>query len=218
MKRIGTIFAAVVVLSLGAAVAHAERVYLSAVHGIPGLEEPVDVYVNDAYLFSFDFTDTFGPAPLEAGTYKVEIYYQGAPVPGLSASVDLDGGASYTVVAHLDAEGAIAPLALYSKEISPVRDSYSRLQIHHLAAAPTVDVSFVRGASRLPNFELAGLANGDQATAIDVRNGGFNISLLANDAEVFSTGEIRLRSGDNIAVYAVGVFPSSFSLVYLALD
>ena len=205
-------------LGFGAASVEAQTGYLSAVHGIPGLEEAVDVYANGSLLFSFDFGETFGPAAVDVGDYNLEVYYKGSPVPGLSGMVTVEEGGSYTAVAHLDEVGEIAPLALFVNEVSPIRRFFGRLQIHHLAAAPTVDASVRRGWSGWPKVELSGLSNGEQATAIDIGMGNYNVALLAGDAEVFNTGKFFLRKGDNLAVYAVGVFPDSFELVYLPLD
>jgi hypothetical protein len=136
----------------------------------------------------------------------------------LSGTVEVAEGGSYTAVAHLDEGGAIAPLALFVNEVSPVRRWFARLQIHHLAAAPTVDASIRRGSSWFPTVELSGISNGEQTTATDIRLGRYNIGLLAGDAEVFNTGKLRLRNHSNTAVYAVGVFPDSFQLVYLPLN
>jgi hypothetical protein len=218
MRRFKLFAIAALILGSSALAAQAQTGDLSAVHGIPGLAEPVDVYVNGSYLFSFEFGDSFGPAPVDIGTYDLEVYYQGAPVPGLSGTVEVEEGGNYTAVAHLNEDGSIAPLSLFVNEVSPVRRWFTRLQIHHLAAAPTVDASIRRGSSRFPQLELSGLSNGDRSTATDILLGRYNIGLLAGDSEVFNTGKLRLRSGSITAVYAVGVFPDSFELVYLPLN
>jgi hypothetical protein len=218
MRRFSLFAITILIMGSGAIAAHAQTGELSAVHGIPGLDEPVDVYINGVNSFSFEFGETFGPAVVDAGTYNLEVYYQGAPVPGLSGTVEVEEGKSYTAVAHLDADGLIAPLSLFVNETSPIRRWFNRLQLHHLAAAPAVDASIRRGNSTFPRFELSGLSNGDQATAFDLVAGRYNIGLLASDSEVFNTGKLRLRAGSNIAVYAVGVFPDSFELIYLPLN
>ena len=218
MSRFKLVAITVLVLGTGALAAHAQTGDLSAAHGIPGLVEPVDVYIDGVNSFSFDFGETFGPVPVDVGTHTLEVYYQGAPVAGLSGTVEVEEGGSYTAVAHLDEAGAIAPLALFVNEVSPVRRWFTRLQVHHLAAAPTVDASVRIGGSHFPRLELSGLSNGDQATAVDFLRGRYNIELLAGDSGVFNTGKLRFRSGDNFAVYAVGVFPDTFDLIYLPLN
>ena len=218
MKKVLAAVMLAATLGVGATSAEAQTGYLSAVHGIPGLDEAVEVYVNGSPLFSFEFGETFGPEAVDVGDYTLEVYYQGSPVPDLNGMVTVEEGGSYTAVAHLDADGEIAPLSLFVNEVSPIRQIFGRLQIFHLAAAPTVDASIRRGWARWPKVELSGLSNGEQATAIDVGKGNYNVGLLAGDAEVFNTGKFRLLGGDNLAVYAVGVFPDSFQLIYLPLN
>ena len=217
MKRFTTTLFLVLLASF-ALHAQAQTGELSAVHGIPGLDEAVDVYINDEYSFSFEFGETFGPVAVPTGDYDIQVFYLGAPVPPLSGTVTVEEGGSYTAAAHLDSEGEIAPLSLFVNEVSPLRWWFARLQIHHLAAAPAVDASIRRGNSRWPKVELSGLSNGEQATATDISAGNYNVGLLADDAEVFNTGKIKLRSGNNFAVYAVGVFPETFELIYLSLN
>lgn len=217
MKRFTTTL--LLVLIAGFAVnAQAQSGELSAVHGIPGLDEAVDVYINDDLSFSFEFGETYGPVPVPAGDYDIEVFYLGDLVPQLSGTVTVEAGGSYTAAAHLDNEREIAPLSLFVNEVSPLRWWFARLQIHHLAAAPTVDASIRRGNSRWPKLELSGLSNGDQATATDISAGNYNVGLLADDTEVFNTGKIKLRYGNNFGVYAVGEFPDTFQLIYLPLD
>lgn len=40
---------------------------LTAIHAIPGLPAPVDVYVNGDYLLSFDFNESAGPLERTGG-------------------------------------------------------------------------------------------------------------------------------------------------------
>lgn len=227
MRKFTTFTILALAISFGAATAQAEMGYVSAVHGIPGLDEPVDVYLDGGYLFSFEYGQTFGPAPLPVGAYKLQIRYQGNPV--LEGEAMIEEGGSYTAVAYLDETGSIAPLGIFENENSPVNRptistsgsrivQKSRLQVFHLAAAPTVDVSVRAGDETVPVVELAGLSNGGQATAIDILAGQYNVGLLAGDVEVFNTGRFALPRSTNLAVFAVGVYPDSFQLVYLPLN
>lgn len=214
-----TALLACAVFGAGASAAQAQMGYLSAVHGISGLPEAVDVNVTGPanVSFSFDYGDTFGPAPVPTGDYTIEILLQGAVV--LSGTATVMEGGSYTAVAHFNEDASGIALSVFENEISPVRRWFGRLQIHHLAAAPTVDASVRRGWSTWPTVELSGLSNGEQATAVDIRLGNYNVGLLADDVEVFNTGKFRLRQGTITAVYAVGDFAGgTFQLIYLPLD
>ena len=61
------------------------------------------------------------------------------PSPLLSATADVAGGNSYSLVAHLDADGkpTITP---YANDISTISAGQTRLVVRHDAAAPAVDV------------------------------------------------------------------------------
>jgi hypothetical protein len=203
-----------------------QRGYLSAVHGVPGLPGDVRVLINGSNAFSFGFGDTVGPIAIDPGVYAIEIQAQ-KPTLGntlkaeyetiLKGEAMIRPGRSFTVVAHLTETGNVAPLAVFENEISP-QDGLARLQVFHLAAAPTVDASARVDRDVTSVFELAGLSNGEQATAVDVQPGLYNVGLLAGGAEVFNTGVFEVMSNDNLAVYAVGVFPDSFRLIYLPLS
>ena len=64
--------------------------YLQAVHGINGeklgldKELPVDVYVNGAKAFTFEFKDTVGPVKLPAGEYKITVNLAGTDTEVMS--------------------------------------------------------------------------------------------------------------------------------------
>jgi hypothetical protein len=222
MRKLALITTLALTLGLGAGAAHAQALAdLSAVHGIPGLQDPVTVVLTGAadVDFMFEYGDIFGPAAVPAGTYNVEIIDSDSTTL-LTGSATLQEGRSYTAVAHLNEAGDAALLSFFENEISPLRWREARLQIFHLAAAPTVDAAVRRGAQRFwSRVELVGLSNGDQATAIDITKGRYNVGLLAGGDEVFNTGAFRLRSGDNLAVFAVGDFlGGSFQLIYLPLN
>ena len=122
-----------------ASAADTAEVYV--VHGVPGL--PVDVYVNGALtLDDFQPETVAGPLDLPAGNYEVAITAADAAdasSPLLTASADLAGGNSYTLVAHLDASGS-PTITPYGNDISTISAGKTRLVVRHDAAAPAVDV------------------------------------------------------------------------------
>ena len=125
--------------ALPASAADTAEVYV--VHGIPGL--PVDVYVNGALtLDDFQPETVAGPLDLPAGSYAIAITAADAAdasAPLLTATADVAGGNSYSIVAHLDADGnpTITP---YANDISTISAGQTRLVVRHDAAAPAVDV------------------------------------------------------------------------------
>ena len=78
------------------------------IHGIP--DTPVDVYVNDDLtLEDFAPGTVTDPIELPAGTYTLDLRAPDADPasdPLLTADATVEGGASYSVVAHLTADGA----------------------------------------------------------------------------------------------------------------
>src|SRR6478752_10337934 len=116
--------------ALPASAADTAEVYV--VHGIPGL--PVDVYVNGALtLDNFQPETVAGPLDLPAGSHAVAITAADATDasnPVLSATADLTAGNSYSLVAHLSADGK-PTLTPYSTDISTVPAGQARLVVRH---------------------------------------------------------------------------------------
>ncbi|MBN1478595.1 DUF4397 domain-containing protein, partial [Candidatus Sumerlaeota bacterium] len=91
MKRSSVLALAILAtVSLGAASAPAATATISAIHGIPGLPEPVQVLVNGNPVFSFDYQDIEGPYYVPADSYLIEISLGGSVV--LSETFDLAAG------------------------------------------------------------------------------------------------------------------------------
>src|SRR5690606_32484103 len=108
---------------------------LSVLHGVPDLT--VDVYVNGELTLD-DFTpgDLAGPLELAAGTYAVAITASDAadasePVLG-PIDLPLEGGTSYTAVAHLDADGE-PTASLFTNDTSNTAAGEGRLTVRHVA-------------------------------------------------------------------------------------
>src|SRR5690606_34621314 len=129
-------------LALPAQAATDDGASLSVLHGVP--DTPVDVWVDgELTLDDFQPGDLAGPLDLPAGSYSVAITAPDAadasePVIG-PVDLRLEGGTSYTAVAHLDAAGT--PTAtLFTNSTEPTAAGEGRLTVRHVAAAPAVDV------------------------------------------------------------------------------
>jgi hypothetical protein len=166
--------------------ASAQNATVYAVHGIPGnelglpVELPVDVTVNGACvaaLAGFSFGEIRGPLSLPAGSYTVAIRLANAiepcsgPDTGLSATVNLQGGMSYSLVAHLT-ETADPTLSAYANNVSRTAAGTGRVIAHHTAAAPPVNITLTRGtgSGSTPAATIPNLANPGQAAA-EIRPG-----------------------------------------------
>jgi hypothetical protein len=198
------------------------------VHGIPGgdlgldPDLPVDVSVNGACaLQDFRFGDIVGPIDLPAGSYDIAISAAdpddpcGNP-PLISVSgLMLEDDVSYSIVAHLDADGG-ATASAFANNVDPTGRGKARLIAHHTAAAPAVDVTISREADGTgPSLTIEDFANGDQTDA-EVRPGDWWVSIAPADANtpVFGPAPVELEPYTAYLVYAVGsVETGSFTLL-----
>jgi len=181
-----------------AAAADTAEVYV--VHGVPGLT--VDVYVDgQRALDNFQPETVAGPLDLPAGSHAVAITAADATDasnPVLSATADLTAGNSYSLVAHLTADGN-PTLTPYSNDISTVPAGRARLVVRHDAAAPAVDVR-AGGAvvlSDVTNPNQGGLTVPAGTVSADV--------VLAGTSTVaIGPADVTLTEGTATFVHAVG--------------
>ena len=180
--------------------AAADTAEVFVVHGIPGLT--VDVYVDGKRaLDDFAPETTAGPLDLPAGSHAVAITAADAADasdPVLAADADLTAGNSYSLVAHLSADGA-PTLTPYSNDISTVGAGQARLAVRHDAAAPAVDVR-AGGAVVLSN-----VTNPNQGS-LTVPAGTVNADVVLAGTSTVAIGpaNLDLAEGSATFVHAVG--------------
>jgi Domain of unknown function (DUF4397) len=111
------------------------------VHGIGGVV--ADVYFDSALVLQ-----TFQPETstdlfeVDAGPHTVDIRLAGslaAAAPLLSGRVDITPGKTWSLVAHLAADGK-PTLTAFADDVSQVPPGQTRVVIRHTAAAPPIDV------------------------------------------------------------------------------
>jgi hypothetical protein len=198
------------------------------VHGIPGgdlgldPELPVDISVNgDCALQDFRFGDIAGPLSLPAGSYDIAISLadfedacSNGPVIEVNGLV-LEDDTSYSIVAHLDTNGAPVASA-FVNNLSATGRGKSRVIVHHTANAPLVDVTVSREADGTgPSLTIGDFANGDQADA-EVRPGEWWVAIAPAGSmmPVFGPVFVELNPFTGYLVYAVGsVDTGSFTLL-----
>jgi uncharacterized membrane protein YtjA (UPF0391 family) len=192
---------------------------LSVGHGIAGADGfPVDVYVV-RNLFDRKRLDdvTFGTVAQvfdKPGLYYVAILpADDKPFskPILQTTTFVGKGQNKTVFAYVAArpDGTqIGPrLGVFSNDVSRT-DGNARVTVRHLAVAPTVGVS-ANGSTLIPAF-----SNGQSGQA-DVPADTYGVAVTApNDASnvLFGPIPVSLAAGTNTIAYAVGVFPSTFTI------
>jgi hypothetical protein len=202
MKKLiaGTAALAAVLLVAPASTNAQSEAEIMLLHGIPGV--PVDVVVDGEVVIE-DFQpgkmqdlSSFAGKTLEdlevrlAGTDTVAI--------GPVAEFPVPSAGSFTVVAHLDADGK-PTLTPFENDTKPVAAGSGRLTIRHTAAAPAVDV--VLGADR----PVENAKNGDSA-GLDLPAGeiaGAKIAPTGGDP-IADVPTVNLKPGTNLIVYAVG--------------
>ena len=177
-----------------------ESADIMLLHGIPGIT--VDVAVDGAVVIpSFEPGDmqdlsSFAGQTLTnlevrpAGTEDVAI--------GPVASFAVPASGSWTVVAHLDAEGT-PTITPFENDTSAAADGQGRLTVRHTAAAPAVDI--VLGDAR----PVENLSNPNEAS-LDLRAGEIARAQIAPTGgdPIADVPTVTVVAGENLTVYAVG--------------
>lgn len=207
MLRIPSLLSAVLVAGLATSSLTAQNsAKISFIHAIPGLNQPVDVFVGNSELFSFDFNESKGPIDIAAGTYKFDVKLGTNTV--LTASPTLKAGENYTAVAHLKVSSGIQ-LSLFTNDLSPTaKADDARVAVHHVADAPTVDVrARAAGSQSAYGTPVKGLAN-PQRAALELAKGRYDLALSATGqtAIAFGPATVGILPGRSYAIFAIGKF------------
>lgn len=184
----------------GSPAAAADTAEVYVVHGVPGLT--VDVYVDGKRAIDdFQPETVAGPLDLPAGSHAVAITAADATDasnPVLSANADLAAGNSYSLVAHLSADGS-PTLTPYSNDISTVPAGQARLVVRHDAAAPAVDV---RAGGTVV---LSNVTNPNQGgLTVPAGTVSADVVLAGTSTVVIGPADLNLAEGSATFVHAVG--------------
>lgn len=202
--------AAVLVLSTPLQARAAGDASVRVIHGIPGQDLglapalPVDIEVSGSCVLS---GVTFGAIStrlgLPAGSYDIRVRLSdgrcGGAVAVEALAVPFAADEKATVIAHLDASGS-PTASKFTDDLSLSAPHESRVQVHHTAAAPAVDLRFVRPGVQ---ESLDGVTNG-QSGSLEL--GDFAHELLiapAGGAPIFQQ-TIDLAERATLFAYAVG--------------
>ncbi len=199
-KLLPAALAAATLLAVPAIVDAQAEADIALVHGIPGAT--VDVAAGGEVVLPGFEPGTVQDISAFAGQTLTDLEVRAAGtedvVIGPVASFDVPASGSYSVVAHLDAEGTPA-LTPFENDSSPVAQGNGRLTIRHAAAAPAVDV--VLGDAR----PVENAANGDSVD-LELPAGeiaGAQIAPAGGDP-IADVPTVELQAGTNLIVYAVG--------------
>jgi hypothetical protein len=199
LAGVAAVAAAMIALPAGNSGAQAD-VDIMLLHGIPGV--PVDVAVDGAVVLpAFQPGDMQDLSAFAGQTLtNLEVRLEGTDTVAIGPvdSFDVPASGSWTVVAHLDADGN-ATITPFENDTSAAGDGEGRLTIRHTAAAPAVDI--VLGDDR----PVEGAANGDSAS-LDLPAGeiaGAQVAPAGGDP-IAEVPTVELAAGTNLIVYAVG--------------
>ena len=173
---------------------------VTALHAVPGLDD-VDVFVNNTEVLSdIDYTDN-ATLSVDAGKYTIEIKKDNKLLLSLK-DVEIKDNSSYTVVAHLDADGK-PKLSAYMDDISKLDRGKARLIVRHLAQAPAVDVVQRRWFWQTVIFK--NVKNGGEG-AVDLRAGSYYVQLNPTGSRkaAFGPAKVSLEAGKIYRVHAIG--------------
>jgi len=204
--------AASVFMAGGVATAAKNPATVHVLHAVPGAK--VDVCVDDSEVRSnFTYKSTF-TAELPAGSYKVAVRAAAAgECEGdviKSATYDLAANKNYTVVAGLTGKGA-PRLFAFKNNMSDIKDGVARVQVRHVAAAPTVDV-WVNGAPAITGF-----TSGEEAT-VALPEGDYTVRVAPKGTTTTAIGPrtFSLSEGMAYQVFAVGSGDAGYRFLVLA--
>lgn len=191
---------AAVVMAAPAGVDAQTDVEVMLLHGIPGVD--VDVAVAGEVLIP-----GFAPGDMQdlssfAGETLTDLEVRVAGTEDIAigpvAEFDVPASGSWTVVAHLDAEGT-PTITPFENNTSQTADGQGRLTVRHAAAAPAVDL--VVGDAR----PIEGAENGASAD-LELPAGeiaGAQVAPAGGDP-IAPVPTVTLAAGQNLIVYAVG--------------
>jgi Domain of unknown function (DUF4397) len=206
---------------------HRPAADLSVVHGIPGLD--VDIYVvrnfsavkvlRNVHFGTAADLDTSYPGWVTPGVYLVDVVKAGTSPfePLLLRSVFLGFHQSKTVAAYVTAtpEGQAGrpALGVFTNDTSTT-NGQARVTVRHLAVAPSVGV-YANGAVPL----VASFSNGQSASTV-VPEGTYDVTVTAPGAPstvLADLGNVGVAADTNTLAFAVGTFPSTFTVVSLVV-
>jgi hypothetical protein len=174
---------------------------VSLMHGIPGAT--VDVVVDGEVVVPGFEPGTMQDISAFAGQTltNVEVRAAGADdvVIGPIAELAVPASGNWTVIAHLDADGA-PTLTPFENDVSELAAGQGRLTVRHTAAAPAVDIVLADDSRPFTN-----LSNPNEASA-DLPAGeiaGAGVAPTGGDA-IADVPTVELVAGSNLIVYAVG--------------
>jgi len=172
------------------------------VHGIPGLDVSVSLGNLGCKARNFKFGGLAAPLPLPAGTYRISIHpgadCAAAAIEGFAnLPVTVDDNEDMTLAAHLTASGT-PTLSRLDNPAARSSAGRARVIVHHVAAAPEVDVMFERTggkAAMIPDF--ANQSGGSAPILLELKPGEWRASVSVAGTDAVALGPLQLSFAAN---------------------
>ncbi len=189
----------------------AEYFYLRGVHTVPDIAgTPVDVYINDGKVATFDFFDATGYLPLPSG---VDITAQVVPAGGDPGSAVISQtltaatfsvGDEYSLVARGTASMTdttdLGATILTDDNTAPVSDTAKIRVAHFSPDAPAVDI-FVNGV----RSAITDLAYDTTSGYVELDAGSYEFGVAPADGDPIYTTTVTLEAGTVVTAWANGL-------------
>jgi hypothetical protein len=186
--------------------ATSEPARVRAVHAVPDIAgSPVDVYVDDAKVVTFDFFDVTDYLPIAAGTYTVRVVLAGGNPDTeavITAPVTIAGGKDYSIIAR-GTGGNFGATVLEDNNERPTLGQARVRAAHFSPDAPAVDV-YVNGALTIQDLTYP------TATGyLSVPAGDYTLGIAPANGAVIYTATATLEAGQVVTVWANGLLGGS---------
>lgn len=186
----------------GVAVAQeSEPSVVTVFHAVPAEDGfPADVYLDgDLIIDGFVFESSSDSFELAAGDYDLEIFAEGADPdsdsPAVTATVTLEEGANYSMVAQLS-DGAPV-VSLFENDTSGVGPGEARLTFRQTSDAAGLDLS-IDGEPVFSNIS----STSESSTELEA--GDVQLAISGESGESLFDRQVALSDGMLTVIYAVG--------------
>lgn len=196
-----------------AAAQQADTARVRVVHASPDAPA-VDVYLNDSKAITnlaFKASSDFAAVP--AGSYAVKVTATGATDAVISATLPLEAGQSYTVVAV----GRLADITarVYQDDTSALAAGKARLRVIHASPnTPGVDVAVTGGPVLITNLAFP---NASDNLTVDAGTYNVEVRPTGTQTAALSAPGLALDAGKYYTVLAVGLLGETPALELLPI-
>src|SRR5688500_2146354 len=205
------VLAAVVAPAASSVQAQANNANIRVIHGSPDAPA-VDIYVNGAKAISnLAFKEATAWTPLPAGTYAVKVTATGSTDAVIEASLPLEAGQYYTVLAT----GKLADISakVLVDDLSSLAPGKARLRVVHASPdTPAVDVAVKGGPVLVSNLAYP---NATDYLTVDKMTVDVEIRAAGTETVALAVPGFALEEGKSYSVYALGLLNGTPALPVL---